>query len=217
MDALCQVSGTPMQYIVEGGDTLFISEVPPAYKVKRISRGKKGKTWRDYYRLVHNFSKAYPYALLAKEKIDSADIYIASHKLTPREKEKFLSNFEDELFDVFEKPLKNLTFSQGRILLRLIDREVGLSSYYIIKNYRGGAAAGFWQGVAKLFGSNLKTPYNKYEGEDKKLEQLIQLYQEGTFNSLYLSIFGKYPPEPVVRPSANYDYPQLLNPPVKKK
>lgn len=207
----------PMEYIVEGGDTLFISEVPPAYKVKRVSKGKQGKAWREYYRLVHNFSKTYPYALLAKEKLDSADKYLSSHDLSPRKREKYLSNFQEELFSTFEKPLKNLTFSQGRILLRLIDREVGLSSYSIIKSYRGGAAAGFWQGVAKLFGSNLKTPYNKFEGEDTKIEQLVLLYQNGTFNNLYLSIFGRFPPEPVVRPSAKYDYPQDLNPPKKNK
>lgn len=212
-EALSQDLGIPMQYIVEGGDTLFISEVPPAYKIKRISWGKKDKAWREYYRLVHNFSKTYPYALLAKEMLDSADNYLSTNDLSARKKEKYLSELEEDLFDTFEEPLKKLTFTQGRILLRLIDREVGLSSFYIIKNYRGGAAAGFWQGVAKIFGSNLKTPYNKFEGEDKKLEQLVTLYQNGEFNSLYVSIFGRFPPEPVVRPSSKYDYPQLITPP----
>jgi len=94
------------------------------------------------------------------------------------------------LFKEFEKPLRNLTFNQGRMLLKLIDREVGQNSYYIIKGYRGGAAAGFWQGIAKLFGADLKKPYDKYV-EDKVLEELVVMYHEGSFPYLYASIFGR--------------------------
>ena len=60
----------------------------------------------------------------------------------------------------------------------------------IIKSYKGGAAAGFWQGFAKLFGSDLKRPYDKY-GEDKVVEELVQLYLQGRFDYLYYSIFLK--------------------------
>jgi hypothetical protein len=204
-----QDMGTPMKYIMDGKDTIYTDDIPPAYK-KYAEKGKnKGKQWRKYYRLVHNFSKAYPYALLAKEKIGEADVYLESHNLNAREREKFLSKFQESLFDTFEKPLKNLTFSQGRLLLRLIDREVGLNSYYIIKNYRGGAAAGFWQGIAKIFGSDLKKPYDKYS-EDKDTEELVLIYQKGDFNSLYISIFGKFPPLPAALPKEGNDYPQKM-------
>ena len=81
-----------------------------------------------------------------------------------------------------------MSISQGRLLLKLLDRELGRTSYYVIKNYRGGAAAGFWQGVAKLFGSDLKQPYDRY-GEDRLIEELVLLYQQGQFNYLYYSIF----------------------------
>ena len=76
------------------------------------------------------------------------------------------------------------------MLIKLIDREVGLSGFYLIKNYRGGAAAGFWQGIAKLFGSDLKKQYDKF-GEDKLLEELVQMYHAGTFDYLYFSMFVK--------------------------
>ena len=92
------------------------------------------------------------------------------------------------MFREFEKPLRGLTFSQGRLLLKLLDRELGQTSFYVIKNYRGGAAAGFWQGIAKLFGSDLKKPYDKF-GEDNIVEELVLMYQDGVFDSLYYSMF----------------------------
>ena len=67
---------------------------------------------------------------------------------------------------------------------------MGQTSFYVIKNYRGGAAAGFWQGVAKLFGSDLKKPYDKF-GEDKVVEELVQMYHDGVFDYLYYSMFFK--------------------------
>ncbi len=81
-----------------------------------------------------------------------------------------------------------MTITQGGLLLKLIDREIGQSSYQIIREYRGGFNAIFWQGVAKIFGSDLKRPYDKF-GEDKITEDLIIMYQNGTFEDLYYSIF----------------------------
>ena len=109
------------------------------------------------------------------------------------------------MFDTFEKPLRNLTVSQGKLLLRLIDRQTGITPYEIIKDYKGKAAAGFWQGIAKLFGSDMKNPYDP-EGEDKQTEELVILYNKGEFNKTYRSIFGKNPPEPIVR--SRLDVPQ---------
>lgn len=198
-----------MRYFIRNGDTVYISDIPPLYKRQQAPKGwKEKRKWRKYYRLVHNFAKAYPYALVAKEKLHEADRYIAMKNLSSAERERYIKNFEKDLFKTFEAPLRKLTITQGQILLRLIDREVGENSYEIIKMYRGGIAAGFWQGIAKLFGSNLKKPYDK-DGEDKELEKLVKIYQDGEFNSLYYSIFGKMPPEPVIKPLNNY--PQSLD------
>ena len=65
---------------------------------------------------------------------------------------------------------------------------MGLSSYYLIKNYKGGAAAGFWQFIAKLFESDLKKQYDRF-GEDRETEYLVMLWQEGAFDALYYSLF----------------------------
>jgi hypothetical protein len=63
----------------------------------------------------------------------------------------------------------------------------------IIKDYKNGIAAGFWQGIAKLFGSDMKKPYDP-EGEDRQIEELVRLWQEGDFNMLYYAIFMENPP-----------------------
>ena len=86
-----------------------------------------------------------------------------------------------------------MTISQGAVLLKLIDRETGQSSYSIIKEYKNGIAAGFWQGIAKFFDNDLKSQYDP-EGEDRELEELVQMWHNGTFPSLYRSIFWEDPP-----------------------
>lgn len=183
-----QEKGYSMGYKVEGRDTTYYMSLSEVYLFSWDNKRKKDKEWREFYRLVYNFRKTYPYALIAKEKINEADSALTSQRLSKRERERFIQQFELELFHEFEKPLRKMTFSQGKLLLKLIDREIGQSSYYIIKNYRGGAAAGFWQGIAKIFGSDMKKPYDRF-GDDKLTEELVQMYKKGTFEYLYFSIF----------------------------
>jgi hypothetical protein len=89
--------------------------------------------------------------------------------------------------------MRNLTVSQGALLMKLIDREVGKSSYNIIKDYKNGIAAGFWQGIAKIFGTDLKKPYDP-EGEDKLTEELVKIWDAGDFQAFYFAIFWQDPP-----------------------
>ena len=175
-------------YIIENGDTIYVDKIKPAYIFNRPDSWRQSREWRRYYRTVYNFAKTYPYALKACEIMKDADSTIANSNFTRWEKEKYIKSYEKRLFKEFEKPLKKLSINQGKMLLKLIDREAGISSYQAIRNYKGGAAAGFWQGVAKLFGSDLKKKYDK-EGEDRMLEELVQMYNEGSFWYLYYSMF----------------------------
>lgn len=181
-----------MQYIVEGRDTIYISELPASKVYSRIPR-QKGREWRKYYRLVHNFSKTYPYALAARKMVAVADSTMAADKLKKGKREKYINTVQKELFSVFEKPLRNLTVTQGALLMKLIDREVGKSSYNIIRDYKNGIAAGFWQGIAKIFGSDLKKPYDP-EGEDAMTEELVKIWEAGDFPAFYFSLFWTDPP-----------------------
>ena len=183
-----QEKGEAMHYVIEGSDTTFIDNLPERFVFYRPRNKAEKREWREYYRTIYNFKKVYPYALKAKEIIADADSTLANSDFTARERERYLKQYEKRLFKEFEKPLRSMSISQGRLLLKLLDRELGRTSYYVIKNYRGGAAAGFWQGVAKLFGSDLKQPYDRY-GEDRLIEELVLLYQQGQFNYLYYSIF----------------------------
>ncbi len=181
-----------MQYIVEGKDTIFIDELPASKVYSRVPK-QKGREWRKYYRLVHNFSKTYPYALVARDLVARADSTIEADGLKRGRKEKYVNELQKELFNVFEQPLRNLTVSQGALLMKLIDREAGKSSYNIIKDYKSGIAAGFWQGIAKLFGSDLKKPYDP-EGEDKAVEELVDNWEAGDIQAIYFSLFWQDPP-----------------------
>lgn len=183
-----QNKGVMLGYKIENGDTLFVDNIAPVYLFNKDNKRRESRAWREYYRTIYNFKKVYPYALKAKVIIQEADSVLANSNFNKREREKYLKEYEKRLFKEFEKPLRSLSYSQGRLLLRLLDRELGLSAYYLIKNYRGGAAAGFWQGVSKLFSSDLKRRYDKF-GADKPVEELVEMYHKGVFDYLYYSMF----------------------------
>lgn len=182
-----------LPYYIENGDTIFYDELRASKVYSRLPK-QKGREWRKYYKLVHNFSKAYPYALVAKKLVTEADSTIAADKLKGAKREKYISQVQKELFDVFEGQMRQLTVSQGALIMKLVDREVGKSSYNIIKGYKSGIAAGFWQGIAKVFGSDLKKPYDP-EGEDAQTEELVKIWEAGDFEAFYFSIFWKDPPQ----------------------
>ena len=181
-----------LRYIVENGDTIYIDNLQPSKVYSRLPR-QKGREWRRYYRLVHNFSKAYPYALVARKLVQEADSTIAVDNLRRVKREKYINGIQQELFDVFEGQMRNMTVSQGALLMKLIDREVGKSSFNIIKDYKNGIAAGFWQGIARMFGTDLKKPYDP-QGEDALTEELVQIWESGDFQAFYFAIFWKDPP-----------------------
>ncbi len=183
-----------MGYRVEQGDTVYYDSMTPVWVFPKGHRGDR-KELRKYYKLVYNFNKVYPYALLAKSMVRDVNDYIAENNLRRMKKEKYISKMQKQLFAVYEKPLRNMSISQGRLLLKLIDREVGKSSFSIIKDYKSGITAGFWQGIAKVFGNDLKSRYDP-EGDDKMTEYLVEKWKRGEFDALYFSIFWEEPKRP---------------------
>lgn len=181
-----------MNYKVTDGDTVFFDDIPPAmiHPKQTMSR----RDWVKYYKRVHNFSKAYPYALVVSRVINETDSLFAADNYTERQKEKYLAKMKDDVLNDFEPVFRQLTLKQGLMMIRLIDREVGMTPYYILKYYFNGATAGFWQGVAKLFKGNLKQPYDRFV-EDKDLEELVGYWERGEFDNLYMTVFGKPRPE----------------------
>lgn len=188
--------GTPMYYEVVNGDTVYVDVIQES---RITSRGKRGAKvdWRKYYRLVYNFNKVYPYALAGRKMMAQVDSTIAADVTKKSQRTAYINDVEKELFRLFEKDIRNMTISQGMVLLRLVDRECGMSGYEIIKTYESGFAANFWQLVARIFSHNLKTRYNP-KGDDWQIEELVYIRESGQWNSFYRSIFGEDPPTVVI-------------------
>jgi len=138
---------------------------------------KNEKDRQAYLRLQRDVRKAYPYAILASVKLKEYDAALAD--LSKRKQTLYLRKTEKELKDQFEEDLKNLTTDQGKILIRLINRETGKTTYKVIKDYRGTFSAVMWQSLGFLWGNNLKWKYDPTQGEDQLIEEIIQQIQNG--------------------------------------
>lgn len=181
-----------MPFIVENGDTTFIGSIDPVWIFARGSKTSE-KDWKKYYKTVYYFARVYPYALASGRLQVIVDSTIAAGNYGRMKRDRYINDVQKQLFVDFEGALHHMTISEGKVLLKLIDRETGRSSYSIIKEYKSGAAAGFWQGIAKFFDNDLKAGYDP-EGADKDLEELAQMWHDGTFRDLYWSIFWEEPP-----------------------
>ena len=161
---------------IKDGDTLLHSTIPEVsvYPVPQFTRRRD---LRRYERLVHNLKIVHPYAVLAAEKLTELNETFV-HLETERERKRFVKQVERELMDEFEDELRSLTITQGRLLIKLIDRETGNTSYELLRELRGSFSAFFWQAIARLFGSNLKTTFDA-EGEDMLIDQIIFLIENG--------------------------------------
>ena len=95
-----------------------------------------------------------------------------------REKRKFVNQVENDLKLEFEDDLRRMTYTQGRLLIKLIDRETGETTYKWIKELKGSFSAFFWQAIARIFGSDLKTEFNTL-GEDRVIDEILILIEMG--------------------------------------
>ena len=158
------------------GDTIALIDVKPVIIFPPIKIENKRSVAR-YDRLVYNVKKVYPYAKLAGQKLK---IYKAILDTIPTEKARksFIKKAEKELEDQFGDEIKDLSFSQGKILIKLVYRETGNSTFDIVKELRGGFSAFIWQTLARIFGYDLKTNYDP-EGSDQAIEQIVLMINAG--------------------------------------
>ena len=163
---------------VIGNDTIphvRLNEVVVLAKRLHMSKQQKAK-WN---RFIYNVKKALPYARLVSSELKIIDDSLALISDEKRRK-AFIDAKEQELFAKYEQPLKHLTVSQGRILIKLIDRETGQTSYELIRLLKGRFKAFWWQGVARVFGSSLKSEYDP-EGDDRAIETAVLLIDMGVY------------------------------------
>jgi len=138
------------------------------------------KFYAENYRLILNLKRVYPYVIQTKQVVDKLNAQLAN-MTNNQQKRALIKKTEKELFQQFEKDVRNMSYSQGKLLLKLLARETNQSAYGLIKTYKGGIPATFWYTVGLIFHEDLKAKYDSI-GEDKQLEKVVKKYQNGRLN-----------------------------------
>lgn len=170
------IGGYMVPVCVYQGDTIPSLRMPVLYVFKPLNF-KSEKKRREYNRLVRNVKKTLP---IAKE-VNRAIIETYEYLQTlPDEKarQKHLKLVEKSIKEQYTPVMKKLTFSQGKLLIKLVNRQTDSSSYELVKAFLGPFKAGFYQAFASLFGASLKKEYHP-EGEDAMTERIILLVESG--------------------------------------
>jgi len=160
---------------ISGSDTMAVVNLGQA--VVSNNQAYANRYQKRYFRLEKKVLKVYPYAAAAGELMREYEAHLSQLK-TERERKRYLKKAENELKEEFEGEIKDMTISEGLILIKLIDRETGDTSYELIRELRGSFSAFLWQSVARLFGSNLKEDYSPEE-EDLVIENIIRRIENG--------------------------------------
>jgi hypothetical protein len=171
-----QAEPTIARLTVHNGDTMPLINLPEVWIWGPIEFKNKSEE-RKYNRLIRNVKRVYPYAKLAGKMLrDYEEILIAAE--SDAERRRIMRRAEAELKEEYSDELKRLTFSQGHILIKLVDRETGNSTYSLLEELRGKFLAFFWQNFARLFGYNLKDKYDP-TGRDKDIENIVLMIESG--------------------------------------
>lgn len=168
---------------IDGRDTIPWVALPPI-DIFASAPPHLQKRIRKWNRLRNAVYVTYPYARIAAGILKDVDSHIDSFH-TKKEKKAYLKLKEDELKKHFGPKVEDLSVYQGKVLIKLIYRETGTDCYDIIRELRGGFSARVWQTVAFVFGSNLKTAYNREENAD--IEDIVQEIEQNPyyFNAYY--------------------------------
>jgi hypothetical protein len=151
-------------------DTLLHIDLP-TIDVYPQRKFKSRSEEQQYWRMVMRVKKVLPYAREAAALLRKYEMEV-SPDARGRDRREYVRKAESELMKKYEPTLKKMSINDGRVLIKLIDRETQKVSYDIIYDLKGGVSAFFWQGVARIFGNNLKSRYDPY-GEDRVIEQII--------------------------------------------
>ena len=170
------INGYMVPICVYQGDTIPSLRMPVLYVFKPLNLNSKKKR-QQYTRLVRNVKRTLP---IAKE-VNRAIIETYEYLQTlpdDKAREKHLSQVEKSIKEQYTPVMKKLTFSQGKLLIKLVNRETDSSSYELVKAFLGPFKAGFYQAFAALFGASLKKEYHP-EDEDAMTEQIVLMVESG--------------------------------------
>jgi hypothetical protein len=157
--------------VIIDGDTIpyqYISVI----NIYAERKFKNKRAFEKYSKLRRDVLKVWPYAKITEKKFNDLAVQLGMTN-DERVKKALVNKTEKEIKARFEGELKNLTINQGRILIKLIDRQTGNTSYVVLEELKGNLSAFFWQSLARLFGNNLKAHYDP-NGEDAEIEKIIK-------------------------------------------
>ena len=163
----------------ESGDTLMMLVFNPIIIYPR-ERFRNKKEEEFYWKTVRDVKRTLPYAKVISVTLLETYEYLETYA-TKKEKEEYLKRFEKEIFRQYKPEMKKMTRSQGKMLIKLINRETNQSSYNIVKAFLGTFRAGFWQTFGRFFGMNMKTGYNPDKDKnDAMIERICVRVEQGT-------------------------------------
>lgn len=159
-------------------DSLVYVKLKEVNVLAKAPRNKKYyRNSRPYRRTLRNFYLVYPYAYVSNKKIHQINKLLLKEKNKKRRK-KIIRNEYKKIIKLYRKPLMKMKISQGKLLMKLIDRETGNSTYHHLKEMKGSTKAFFWQSIARMFGSNLKAKYDA-QGKDWMVEEIFYRIEKG--------------------------------------
>lgn len=152
--------------------------------VSNMKDKKLAKYIEEWTRLRNAVYVTYPYARTAGYLMNDINSHISQMK-TKKEKKAYIKSREKELKDQFADPLSKLSVYQGKVLMKLINRQTGNNCYEIVKEYRGGVTARLYQTVAFFFGSSLKQEWDLTDKVDKQIENIVKEIDATWYNNPY--------------------------------
>ncbi len=160
---------------IRGNDTVYLAFLREVVVFPPM-RFKNKRQEQFYWRTVRDVKKTLPIAKILTEEMRRTDALMS--QMTKREQRKFWRQYEKLLYEQYEDKFRHMTARQGQMLMKLIDRQCGKTSFTVIEHYKGAFVAGCFQVLAKMFGNDLKKEYDA-DDEDKIVERIIILVEAG--------------------------------------
>ena len=174
MAATPESNGTLVRAVVSHGDTVFVLPTVYAFPPMKFKNKREEKF---YWRTVRDVKKVLPYSKLINTLVQEVNDTLMRIP-TKKERDRYMRQWEKTTYRKYYKEFTHMTLNQGKLLIRLVDRECQTSSYEVIRAYRGSFSAGFYQMFAKLFGADLKSKFGTGRN-DKIIERIIILVEAG--------------------------------------
>ncbi len=163
-----------------GSDGIPVGQLPPVLierpGLTKAQQRELQRKIRDYEKLRRNIQLVYPLARACSDIITKVNTDLAA-ETNPAERKKYLLRLEKEMFERYESRIRNLTLTQGKLLIKLIDRECGASAFALLDEYRSWRTAAFWQLVAGFFGASLKSEYDPQQ--EPLIEHIVREIERG--------------------------------------